>query len=138
MIRQPPRPTRTDTLFPYTTLFRARDARVVDLSAGTLLRILHYHVRGLLRDHDRRRIGVAGGEGRHDRGIDDPQPLEPVSPSLLVHHGSGPGAHLAGAARVGAGLRVLTRGLQQRIVAGATPPRRPHPPAASPAGKRDV
>src|SRR3546814_13092672 len=27
MIRRPPRSTRTDTLFPYTTLFRSRDAR---------------------------------------------------------------------------------------------------------------
>src|SRR3546814_16889729 len=26
MIRRPPRTTRTDTLFPYTTLFRSRDA----------------------------------------------------------------------------------------------------------------
>src|SRR3546814_8902018 len=26
MIRRPPRATRTDTLFPYTTLFRSRDA----------------------------------------------------------------------------------------------------------------
>src|SRR3546814_19202692 len=26
MIRRPPRPTRTDTLFPYTTLFRSPDA----------------------------------------------------------------------------------------------------------------
>src|SRR3546814_9759141 len=27
MIRRPPRSTRTDTLFPYTTLFRSRSAR---------------------------------------------------------------------------------------------------------------
>src|SRR3546814_16398330 len=27
MIRRPPRSTRTDTLFPYTTLFRSRDGR---------------------------------------------------------------------------------------------------------------
>src|SRR3546814_17575744 len=27
MIRPPPRSTRTDTLFPYTTLFRSRDGR---------------------------------------------------------------------------------------------------------------
>src|SRR3546814_6328062 len=27
MIRRPPRSTRTDTLFPYTTLFRSREAR---------------------------------------------------------------------------------------------------------------
>src|SRR3546814_19736205 len=29
MIRRPPRSTRTDTLFPYTTLFRSDDARNV-------------------------------------------------------------------------------------------------------------
>src|SRR3546814_3886908 len=28
MIRRPPRPTRTDTLFPYTTLFRSLIAKV--------------------------------------------------------------------------------------------------------------
>src|SRR3546814_4987808 len=36
MIRRPPRSTRTDTLFPYTTLFRSRDAFTVhghDLTA---------------------------------------------------------------------------------------------------------
>src|SRR3546814_3613529 len=32
MIRRPPRSTRTDTLFPYTTLFRSPDRR---LGAGT-------------------------------------------------------------------------------------------------------
>src|SRR3546814_5456434 len=30
MIRRPPRSTRTDTLFPYTTLFRSHGFRVVD------------------------------------------------------------------------------------------------------------
>src|SRR3546814_3477254 len=30
MIRRPPRSTRTDTLFPYTTLFRSHAARLVD------------------------------------------------------------------------------------------------------------
>src|SRR3546814_14724157 len=29
MIRRPPRSTRTDTLFPYTTLFRSADADIV-------------------------------------------------------------------------------------------------------------
>src|SRR3546814_14469646 len=32
MIRQPPRSTRTDTLFPYTTLFRSRSGRLADAS----------------------------------------------------------------------------------------------------------
>src|SRR3546814_1280400 len=30
MIRRPPRSTRTDTLFPYTTLFRSRDRKLYD------------------------------------------------------------------------------------------------------------
>src|SRR3546814_20563020 len=35
MIRRPPRSTRTDTLFPYTTLFRS-DIRLASLSVGRL------------------------------------------------------------------------------------------------------
>src|SRR3546814_13539453 len=34
MIRRPPRSTRTDTLFPYTTLFRARASPVPQISTG--------------------------------------------------------------------------------------------------------
>src|SRR3546814_8262097 len=33
MIRRPPRSTRTDTLFPYTTLFRSRDNPCADRAA---------------------------------------------------------------------------------------------------------
>src|SRR3546814_3246648 len=32
MIRRPPRSTRTDTLFPYTTLFRSDDAQKPDIA----------------------------------------------------------------------------------------------------------
>src|SRR3546814_14488574 len=39
MIRRPPRSTRTDTLFPYTTLFRSKfDCEVVGIVAGRLAR----------------------------------------------------------------------------------------------------
>src|SRR3546814_9151688 len=34
MIRRPPRSTRTDTLFPYTTLFRSHHARTTLLADG--------------------------------------------------------------------------------------------------------
>src|SRR3546814_2588646 len=34
MIRRPPRSTRTDTLFPYTTLFRSMHERMVDFGAA--------------------------------------------------------------------------------------------------------
>src|SRR3546814_18489765 len=33
IIRRPPRSTRTDTLFPYTTLFRSRDREVLSRAA---------------------------------------------------------------------------------------------------------
>src|SRR3546814_6169887 len=36
MIRRPPRSTRTDTLFPYTTLFRSRNDSFAQGSAGHL------------------------------------------------------------------------------------------------------
>src|SRR3546814_6862792 len=39
MIRRPPGPTRTDTLFPYTTLFRSPAAREI-CALGTLHRAL--------------------------------------------------------------------------------------------------
>src|SRR3546814_12153452 len=46
MIRRPPRSTRTDTLFPYTTLFRSGDLSFWDLSAsqffvGVILHVLY-------------------------------------------------------------------------------------------------
>src|SRR3546814_7837192 len=34
MIRRPPRSTRTDTLFPYTTLFRSSDAALLAVRNG--------------------------------------------------------------------------------------------------------
>src|SRR3546814_8817943 len=34
MIRRPPRSTRTDTLFPYTTLFRSLDLGTTDVSGA--------------------------------------------------------------------------------------------------------
>src|SRR3546814_18535385 len=41
MIRRPPRSTRTDTLFPYTTLFRSRGVRV---HPEQLLDALRHHI----------------------------------------------------------------------------------------------
>src|SRR3546814_8052282 len=39
MIRRPPRSTRTDTLFPYTTLFRSLDLHIVLLTEHELTRL---------------------------------------------------------------------------------------------------
>src|SRR3546814_14373804 len=60
MIRRPPRSTRTDTLFPYTTLFRSKSAGAHRLArragrAGLYLRSAHHHPRRRrYRRHDRR------------------------------------------------------------------------------------
>src|SRR3546814_12225870 len=64
MIRRPPRSTRTDTLFPYTTLFRSDDDRVFALRRGG--------GRDILRDGGRgkRRAGKRGeGEFAIHHGI---------------------------------------------------------------------
>src|SRR3546814_2923545 len=42
MIRRPPRSTRTDTLFPYTTLFRSSDAAIQRLFMNPYYGLLRY------------------------------------------------------------------------------------------------
>src|SRR3546814_1626702 len=59
MIRRPPRSTRTDTLFPYTTLFRSLRRGRADRKSGEFQRACHHrrrrrrHSAGLARDHHR-------------------------------------------------------------------------------------
>src|SRR3546814_5303939 len=54
MIRRPPRSTRTDTLFPYTTLFRSPVARQRLLRQG----VLHFQRRAKAAARDRQRPAV--------------------------------------------------------------------------------
>src|SRR3546814_11318661 len=52
MIRRPPRSTRTDTLFPYTTLFRSPIQTIVHVMARpALVEVHHLDVR-LFHTHD--------------------------------------------------------------------------------------
>src|SRR3546814_12654189 len=105
MIRRPPRSTRTDTLFPYTTLFRSGDADAV----AELVRRIAAGERDLLRavqdvdaqDRCMRRhlhrlpaAGVAGGQdvahqslaGRVRRHRSAPRVgLEPLRPARETH-----------------------------------------------------
>src|SRR3546814_13683443 len=76
MIRRPPRSTRTDTLFPYTTLFRSRGEAVGDDEAGAVdpqrvHGLLDQHLgagvdgaRGLVEDQDRRLGQEGAGDGQ--------------------------------------------------------------------------
>src|SRR3546814_5074707 len=67
MIRRPPRSTRTDTLFPYTTLFRSIKAvdQALRRGVGEQFRKALLHCLGDMRDDHalRRNDGVAGEFG---------------------------------------------------------------------------
>src|SRR3546814_1807859 len=72
MIRRPPRSTRTDTLFPYTTLFRSRAGAIETADARRLghaerrlplERAKHFQPAGQ-RPHE---IGIGGIAGRAHR-----------------------------------------------------------------------
>src|SRR3546814_9543700 len=51
MIRRPPRSTRTDTLFPYPTLFRSSDARIVLLGEASHGTSDFYRARAAITRH---------------------------------------------------------------------------------------
>src|SRR3546814_2484384 len=79
MIRRPPRSTRTDTLFPYTTLFRSLHAdRIDDRLAGDALQSRLDHAPFRAVDHHRhaRDIGLGGDELQESRhrmfGVEQP------------------------------------------------------------------
>src|SRR3546814_19503745 len=93
MLRRPPRSTRTDTLFPYTTLFRSRCSVAVLVG----LRLGQYQAPALHHDllARGRQVLLAAGEVRHGaielvvrkelRQIVGPD--EPVHRQLLLAHG---------------------------------------------------
>src|SRR3546814_14040305 len=71
MIRRPPRSTRTDTLFPYTTLFRSI-FRGVGLAAST-------HLCG-----ERHAVNVICGSSEDFRGHSDPRGGSACKPTAIV------------------------------------------------------
>src|SRR3546814_5260937 len=76
MIRRPPRSTRTDTLFPYTTLFRSaprdRDGR---RPAAAVAAALHRRARGAANTFS----GAGGRDGIPDRARGAPRHRRPRS-----------------------------------------------------------
>src|SRR3546814_16476622 len=81
MCRRPPRSTRTDTLFPYTTRFRSRGAhrrvaRPADLDAAARRRYLRH-----------RAVGVAAARGRWGRtGRAGPRKMIEFYPEVRLVH----------------------------------------------------
>src|SRR3546814_5701171 len=83
MIRRPPRSTRTDTLFPYTTLFRSRRGPAL-LKPETLATRHAVHVRTPPRPDAPPGTPDAGGYGLGWGIVDFPWSDRP----LLAHNGS--------------------------------------------------
>src|SRR6476619_2535946 len=80
-------------------------------------RILEDHVRTLLRDHERRRVGVAGHEEWHDGGVDNAQRLYSSHAQARIDHRRGVAAHLARAGRVERDPAALPQEIQEIRVA---------------------
>src|SRR3546814_1747494 len=89
MRRRPPRSTRTDTLFPYTTLFRSRRGAVPPA-------VDRGHARTLLRPARPAHRGVRAGPLRPPPGRDG-ELQGRRAPGERRRPGRGPGAHRAAA-----------------------------------------
>src|SRR3546814_17776463 len=85
MIRRPPRSTRTDTLFPYTTLFRSHRSRIApaaeaDPALVAAVRVHHIELlpaRSIAFEHDPGAVGrlaAASHDPRCDRQPHRPAP----------------------------------------------------------------
>src|SRR3546814_1869570 len=83
MMRRPPRSTRTDTLFPYTTLFRSlRAMRIIRRAPVRAGRATHHRRRRARcrRDRDRDRDpGRAAGRARSEEHTSELQSLMRIS-----------------------------------------------------------
>src|SRR3546814_10052962 len=80
MIRRPPRSTRTDTLFPYTTLFRSVvRLRVVELEENVEDRLEHRPVHRRRRHQGGRHIGRVRHRSRSEEHTSELQSLMRIS-----------------------------------------------------------
>src|SRR3546814_17333829 len=104
MIRRPPRSTRTDTLFPYTTLFRSGYYRWLFFAAGPVEAAVTAHAMGA-EPQDERLQGMAG-YGSFARVMDT---LETSIPAEGYVEGPRlPAAALSPGAHIGWGLQTGT------------------------------
>src|SRR3546814_12919155 len=82
MIRRPPRSTRTDTLFPYTTLFRSLDvgcgwgSLAIHAARGYGCKVVGVTISEQQLDAARRRVDQAGLGGQVDIRLQDYRRLE--------------------------------------------------------------
>src|SRR3546814_4195975 len=89
MIRRPPESTRTDTLFPYTTLFRSNERRTRSANGKTRLRPIHQQsvLLGLQQPRHEDAAIIAIAHRRHGNPDSQPRP-EPIDPLRSEEHTS--------------------------------------------------
>src|SRR5262249_22581872 len=73
---------------------RARRSQEEGTDAGltpwtSLLHTLTHEIGHALRNHNGRGVGIGPNHIRHDRGVGDAQPGEPMHPAVLVYHCQG-------------------------------------------------
>src|SRR3546814_18627401 len=83
MIRRPPRSTRTDTLFPYTTLFRSTDEESKSKILGLEGRQVEQALIPNAKLPEREQQECRDGDGAHPA---DPARLQPVPAAALRQH----------------------------------------------------
>src|SRR3546814_8972607 len=87
MIRRPPRSTRTDTLFPYTTLFRSRlkpGARLINVARGEIV-----DQAALIDALQRRHLGGAYLDVFEHEPLDADCPLWSLDNVIVTPHSAG-------------------------------------------------
>src|SRR3546814_2134926 len=122
MIRRPPISTRTDTLFPYTTLFRSRPAHAAhEIGEGIAAGRFH---RSLPRRGDLGRAGLPAAELRGDL-LHLPEPLPRLRVEAFERVVAFDTAPLRGATppvqRRLPGLRACLRGARRGAAQGIAP-----------------
>src|SRR3546814_8823435 len=78
MIRRPPRSTRTDTLFPYTTLFRSHESAIPNqLAVFQLANVLSWNSHGITQNTTLKQgVFVLGQEGPPTRSEEHTSELQ--------------------------------------------------------------
>src|SRR3546814_14205932 len=102
MIRRPPRSTRTDTLFPYTTLFRSGGAILVNTARGEVV-----DEGALINALGNGRLAAAGLDTTADEPIAPDSPLRSMSNVVLTPHVGG---------STGAALSAMAQGAARNIL----------------------
>src|SRR3546814_5551038 len=94
MLRPPPRSTRTDTLFPYTTLCRSAELRTQPQAIGSLQAEADHHGIVFLLPRAGERLGTIGNDLDAELALDHALQAELVARIVLDQQDAGVGVIL--------------------------------------------